>query len=98
MKNCEKRASFSIQCSRVLLHVEKTNNWKEIRDAFAATLEEKERHEVYKHVSVVLNVTYWTIYEKFHEMVLQIKTTDKIDKAKSHSISDEGQDAIVART
>ena len=73
VKNCEKRASFSIQCSRVLLYVEKTNNWKEIRDAFAATLEEKERHEVYLHASVVLNVTYWTIYEKFHEMVLQIK-------------------------
>ena len=92
VKNCEKRASFSIQCSRVLLDVEKTNNWKEIRDAFAATLEEKERHEVYLHASVVLNVTYWTIYEKFHEMVLQIK----IDKAKSQSISDEGQDAVVA--
>ena len=26
VKNCEKRASFSIQCSRVLLDVEKTNN------------------------------------------------------------------------
>ena len=92
VKNCEKRASFSIQCSRVLLDVEKTNNWKEIRDAFAATLEEKERHEVYLHASVVLNVTYWTIHEKFHEMVLQIK----IDKAKSQSISDESQDAVVA--
>ena len=73
VKNCEKRASFSMQCSRVLLDVEKTNNWKEIRDAFSATLEEKERYEVYLHASVVLNVTYWTIYEKFHEMVLQIK-------------------------
>ena len=47
---------------------------------------------MYLHASVVLNVTYWTIYEKFHEMVLQIK----IDKAKSQSISDEGQDAVVA--
>ena len=45
---------------------------------------------------MVLNVTYWTIYEKFHEMVLQIKTIDKIDKAKSQPISDEGQDAVVA--
>ena len=51
---------------------------------------------MYLHASVVLNVTYWTIYEKFHEMVLQIKTIDKIDKAKSQPISDEGQDAVVA--
>ena len=86
VKNCEKRASFSIQCSRVLLDVEKMEKWKEIRDAFSATLEEKERYEVDLHATVVLNATYWTIYEKFHEAVLQIKT-DKIDKAKSQPIA-----------
>ena len=92
VKNCEKRASFSIQCSRLLLDVEKMGNWREIRDAFAATLEEKERHQVDIHATAVLNATYWTIYGKFHEAVLQIK----IDKAKSQPTADEGADAVVA--
>lgn len=46
------------------------NNWKEIRDVFVVILEEKERYEVYFYVSVVFNVIYWIIYEKFYEMVL----------------------------
>ena len=75
---------FHTECSRVLLDVEKTNNWKEIRDAFSATWKKKE-DIVYLQASVVLNVTNWTIYEKFHEMVLQIKTTDiRLTKRKAN--------------
>ena len=54
VKYCEKRVSLSIQSSRLLLDVE---NWREIRDAFGATLEEKKRHQVGIHATAVLNAT-----------------------------------------
>ena len=44
------------------------------------------------HATEVLNATYWTIYGKFHEPVLQIK----IDRAKSQPTADEGADTVVA--
>ena len=68
------------------------DNWREIRDAFATTMEEKERHQVDIYATAVLSATYWTIYGKFHEASLQIK----IDKAKSQPTADEGADAVVA--
>ena len=69
----------------------KIDNWREIRDAFAATLAEKEIHQVDIHATAVLNATYMTINGKFHDAILQIK----IDKVKSQPTADEGTDTVV---
>ena len=54
-KNSEKRALFSIKCSRGELekHQEKKTT----------SVDEKEKDEVKLHAALVLNITFWAIYE-----------------------------------
>ena len=66
-KNSEKRALFSIKCSRGALSiVDKIDNWnppppkKKKKNYFC---DEKEKDEVKLHAALVLNITFWAIYE-----------------------------------
>ena len=62
-KNSEKRALFSIKCSRGALSiVDKIENWKNTKKK-TTSIDEKEKVEVKFHAALVLNVTYWAIYE-----------------------------------
>jgi len=62
-KNSEKRALFSIKCSRSALSiVDKIENWKNTRKK-TTSFDEKGKDEVKLHAALVLNVTYWAIYE-----------------------------------
>ena len=63
-KNSEKRALFSIKCSRgVLSFVDKIENWKNTKEKKTISVDEKEKYEVNLHAALVLNITYWAIYE-----------------------------------
>jgi len=63
-KNCEKRALFSIKCSRGALSiVDKIENWKNTKKKKTTFVDEKEKVEVKLHAAVVLNITYKAIYE-----------------------------------
>ena len=60
-KNSEKRALFSIKSSRGALSiVDKIENWKEKK---TTCVDEKEKDEVKLHAALVLNITFWAIYE-----------------------------------
>ena len=62
-KNSEKRALFSIKCSRGAISiVDKIENWKKKRKK-TTSVDEKEKDEVKLHAALVLNMTYWVIYE-----------------------------------
>ena len=62
-KNSEKRALFSIKCSRGALSiVDKIENWKNTKKKITS-VDEKEKDEVKLHAALVLNVTFWAIYE-----------------------------------
>ena len=62
-KNSEKRALFSIKCSRGALSiVDKIENWKNTKKK-TTSVDEKEKDEVKLHAALVLNMTYWVIYE-----------------------------------
>ena len=62
-KNSEKRALFSIEYSRGALSiVDKIENWKNIKKK-TTSVDEKEKDEVKLHAALVLNMTYWVIYE-----------------------------------
>ena len=62
-KNSEKRALFSIKYSRGALSiVDKTENWKNTKKK-TTSVDEKEKDEVKLHAALVLNITYWVIYE-----------------------------------
>ena len=63
-KNSEKRALFSIKCSRGALSiVDKIENWKNTKRKKTTSVDEKEKDEVKLHAAQVLNVTFWAIYE-----------------------------------
>ena len=63
-KNSEKRALFSIKCSRGALSiVDKIENWKNTKRKKTTSVDEKEKDEVKLHAALVLNVTFWAIYE-----------------------------------
>ena len=49
---------------------------KKNKQAVAAYVKEDEREQLQFHSSVVLNITYWAIYERFHNAVLQLKNID----------------------
>ena len=62
-KNSEKRALFSIKYSRRALSiVDKIENWKNTKKK-TTSVDEKEKDEVKLHAALVLNMTYWVIYE-----------------------------------
>ena len=57
-KNSEKRALFSIKCSRGALSiVDKIENWKNTKKK-NSSIDEKEKVEVKLHASLVLNITH----------------------------------------
>ena len=64
-KNSEKRALFSIKCSRgaLSLIVDKIENWKNTKRKKTTSVDEKEKDEVKLHAALVLNITFWAIYE-----------------------------------
>ena len=62
-KNSEKRALLSIKYSRGALSiVDKIENWKNTKKK-TTSVDEKEKDEVKLHAALVLNMTYWVIYE-----------------------------------
>ena len=62
-KNSEKRALFSIKYSRGALSiVDKIENWKNTKKK-TTSVDEKEKDEVKLHAALVLNITFWAIYE-----------------------------------
>ena len=62
-KNSEKRALFSIKYSRGALSiVDKIENWKNTKKK-TTSVDEKEKVEVKLYAALVLNMTYWVIYE-----------------------------------
>ena len=62
-KNSEKRALLSIKYSRGALSiVDKIENWKNTKKK-TTSVDEKEKDEVKLHAALVLNITYWVIYE-----------------------------------
>ena len=63
-KNSEKRALFSIKCSRGALSiVDKIENWKNTKRKKTTCVDEKDKDEVKLHAALVLNITFWAIYE-----------------------------------
>ena len=63
-KNSEKRALFSIKCCRGALSiVDKIENWKNTKRKKTTSVDEKEKGEVKLHAALVLNITFWAIYE-----------------------------------
>ena len=62
-KNSEKRTLFSIKYSRGALSiVDKIENWKNTKKK-TTSVDEKEKDEAKLHAALVLNMTYWVIYE-----------------------------------
>ena len=62
-KNSEKRPLFSIKYSRGAFSiVDKIENWKNTKKK-TTSVDEKEKDEVKLHAALVLNITYWVIYE-----------------------------------
>jgi len=62
-KNSEKRALFSSKCSRGAISiVDKIENWKNTKKK-TTSVNEKEKDEVKPHAALVLNITFWAIYE-----------------------------------
>ena len=63
-KNSVKRVLFSIKCSRGALSiVDKIENQKNTKRKKTTSVDEKEKDEVKLHASLVLNLTFWAIYE-----------------------------------
>ena len=71
-KNSEKRALFnSSKCSRGALSiVDKIENWKNTRKK-TTSVDEKEKDEVKLHAALVLNITFWAIYEPRRDYIAQ---------------------------
>jgi len=54
---------FSIKCSRGALSIDdKIENWKNTKKK-TTSIDEKKKVEVKLHAALVLNITYWVIYE-----------------------------------
>ena len=63
-KNSEKRALFSIKCSRGAFSiVDKIENWKNTKRKKTTSVDEKEKDEMKLHPALVLNITFWATYE-----------------------------------
>ena len=57
-KNSEKRALFSVKCSRGALSIiNKIENWKNTKKK-TTSVDKKEKNEVKLHAALVLNITY----------------------------------------
>jgi len=95
VKKSDKRASFSVICSQLLLTVEESELWENMKRVIVTTIQlhENETDEVNFHAAVVLNTIYWALYENFHSAVMQIKID--VDKQKTHTIASEGADTVV---
>ena len=95
VKNSDKRASFSVICSQLLLTVEESEVWRNMKKIIVTTiqLQENETDEVNFHAAVVLNTIYWALYENFHSAVMQIKIDS--DKRKTQTNASEGADTVV---
>ena len=62
-KNSEKRALFSMKCSRGALSiVDKIENWKNTKRKKTTSVDE-EKDEVKLHAALVINITFWANYE-----------------------------------
>ena len=62
-KNNKKRALFSFKFSRGALSiVDKIGNWKNTKKK-TTSVDEKEKDEVKLDAALVLNITFWAIYE-----------------------------------
>ena len=54
----------TIKCSRGALSiVDKIENWKNTKRKKTSSVDEKEKDEVKLHAALVLNITFWAIYE-----------------------------------
>ena len=63
-KNSEKGALFSIKCSCDALSIaDKTDNWKNTKRKKTTSVDEKEKDEMKLPAALVLNITFWAIYE-----------------------------------
>ena len=63
-KNSEKRALFSIKYSRGASSiVDKIAELERHEEKKTTSVDEKEKDEVKLHAALVLNMTYWVIYE-----------------------------------
>ena len=52
------------KCSRGALSiVDKIENWKNTKRKKTSSVDEKEKDEVKLHAALVLNITFWAIYE-----------------------------------
>jgi len=57
-KNSEKRALFSVKCSRGALSIiNKIENWKNTKKK-TTSVDKKEKNQVKLHAALVLNITY----------------------------------------
>jgi len=63
-KNSEKRTLFPVKCSRGALSiVDKIAELEKHREKKTTSVDEKEKDEVKLHAALVLNITFWAIYE-----------------------------------
>ena len=60
-KNSEKRALFSSN-ALAARYQSKIENWKNTKKK-TTSVDEKEKDEVKLHAALVLNITFWAIYE-----------------------------------
>ena len=62
-KNSDKRALFSMKCSRGALSiVDKIENWKNTKRQKTTSVHEV-KDEVKLHTALVINITFWANYE-----------------------------------
>ena len=61
-KNCEKYALFSIK-GRCVINCQQNRELENIKEKKTTSVDEKEKVEVKLHAALVLNITYWAIYE-----------------------------------
>jgi len=62
-KNSVKRVLFSIKCSRGALSIINKIELEKHQEKKTTSVDEKEKDEVRLHVALVLNITFWAIYE-----------------------------------
>ena len=63
-KNSEKRALFSMKCSRSALSiVDKIENWKNTKRKKTTSVDEEKDEVKQLHAALVINITFWANYE-----------------------------------
>lgn len=94
IKSSDKRALFSHKCADILLLADSWENWKNITRALISSNEEDTAaEELNRHAAVLLNISYWTLYETFMTTVLQKKKIDSEEPIQP--ISEAADSAVV---